>query len=370
MFGNTRRSTDTLRRRDLPGVFAGLAAALAAIGRASASPAGKNKMSANELDVEGTFPSLAGATAWLNSGPLDPAHLRGKVVLVEFWTYTCINWLRTLPYVRGWNEHYKDKGLVVIGVHTPELAFEHDIDNVRRAIAGLKIDFPVATDNGYAIWNAFDNQYWPAMYFIDAEGRIRHHQFGEGDYDTSERVIQQLLTEAGKGRFEGILGPVGQTGAESAADIPNLESGETYVGYARADGFASPGGARPDRRFAYAMAARPGLNQWSLSGEWTMGKQALTSDAPGGKIAYRFHARDLHLVMGPGKKGETIRFRVTLDGKPPGAAHGLDVDAEGNGIMTQQRMHQLIRQPGAIADRLFEIEFLNPGAQAFIFTFG
>jgi thiol-disulfide isomerase/thioredoxin len=323
-----------------------------------------------KLPVEGELPSLGGATGWLNSQPLTAAGLRGKVVLVEFWTYTCINWLRTLPYVRAWAEKYKDRGLVVIGVHSPEFEFEKNRDNVRWAAKDMRVDYPIAIDSDYAIWRAFKNQYWPALYFIDAQGRIRHHQFGEGDYEQSETIIQQLLAEAGNGGIGHELVAVDGRGAEAAADWGSLKSSENYVGYERTENFASPGGAVLDKRRVYAVPARLTLNQWALSGDWTTQRQATVLNKGNGRIAYRFHARDLHLVMGPATRGTSVRFRVLIDGHPPGAAHGIDVDDQGNGTVTEQRLYQLIRQPKPIADRQFEIEFLDPGVEAFAFTFG
>ena len=322
------------------------------------------------LFSEGTFPSLSGATEWLNSEPLTPDGLRGKVVLVDFWTYTCINWLRTSPYVRAWAEKYKDQGLVVIGVHTPEFSFEHELDNVRREITDLKVDYPVAVDNDYAVWNAFSNNYWPALYLIDANGHIRYHQFGEGSYEQSEMMIQQLLTEAGSTNVRQELVTVNPTGAEVAADWDNLRSGENYVGYDRTQGFASSEGAVLNTSTIYTAPARLSVNEWALSGDWTMGNEATGLNQPNGRIVYRFHARDLNLVMGPAAPGTSVRFRVLIDGQRPGAAHGSDVDEEGNGTLTEQRMYQLIRQPGSIADRQFEIEFLDAGAAAYSFTFG
>jgi thiol-disulfide isomerase/thioredoxin len=320
--------------------------------------------------IEGDFPSLGGATGWLNSPPLTAASLRGKVVLVDFWTYTCINWLRTEPYVRAWAEKYKNQGLVVIGVHTPEFAFEHDADNVRRAVKDMRVDYPVAIDNDYAIWNAFKNEYWPALYVIDAQGHIRHHQFGEGGYEQSERMVQQLLAESGAGGIGRDLVTVDARGAEVAADWDDLKSQENYVGHERTEGFASPGGAVAGKPHVYAAPKRLPLNHWALMGEWTVERPQIALNKPNGRIVYRFHARDLHLVMGPAARGTSVRFRVTIDGNPPGAAHGVDVDDHGNGTVTEQRLYQLIRQSKPIADRQFEIEFLDPGVQAFAFTFG
>jgi thiol-disulfide isomerase/thioredoxin len=325
---------------------------------------------AAQLPVEGELPSLSGATGWLNSPPLTAAGLRGKVVLIDIWTYTCINWLRTLPYVRAWAEKYKPQGLVVIGVHSPEFAFEKNVDNVRRAAKDMKVDYPIAIDSDFAIWRALNNEYWPALYIVDAQGRIRHHQFGEGGYEQSERVIQQLLAEAGNSGIGHDLVSVDARGAEVAADWSNLKSPENYVGYGRAENFASPGGAVLDKPRVYAAPARLKLNGWALSGDWTIRKPSTVLNKPNGRIAYRFHARDLHLVMGPSAPGAAVRFRVLIDGKPPGAAHGVDVDDQGNGTVTEQRMYQLVRQPKPIADRQFEIEFLDSGVEAFAFTFG
>jgi thiol-disulfide isomerase/thioredoxin len=323
----------------------------------------------SRLPVEGELSSLGSATAWLNSPPLTAAGLRGKVVLVEFGTYTCINWLRTLPYARAWADKYRDQGLVVIQVHTPEFEFEKNLDHVRQAVKELRVDFPIAVDNDYAIWRAFNNRYWPALYFIDAKGKIRHHQFGEGEYPESERVIQRLLTEAGgRGRGSEVVSVEGQ-GIEAAADWTSLRTPETYLGHERTENFASPGGIA-DQRHVYALPKRLKLNQWALSGSWTVGRQATALHEAGGRLVYRFHARDLHLVMGPSVRGTSVRFRVLIDGHPPGAAHGLDVDEQGKGTVTEQRLYQLIRQPAPIADRQFEIEFLDPGLEVFVFTFG
>jgi len=297
-----------------------------------------------------------GATGWLNSQPLDAAALRGKVVLVDFWTYSCINWLRQLPYVRAWAEKYKDQGLVVIGVHTPEFDFEHDRERVRRAVKEMNITYPVALDNDYAVWRAFNNNAWPALYFIDAQGRMRHQHLGEGDYERSELLIQKLLAEAGSGGSAGGLVSVEGRGAEAPADWQSLRSPETYLGAERTENYVP-------------FAGRTGLrlNQWTRAGDWTVKRQAIALNKPNGRIVYRFHARDLHLVMGSAK---SVRFRVFLDGKAPGAAHGVDVDAEGNGMVTEHRMYQLVRQPMPIVDRVFEIEFLDPGLEAVAFTFG
>jgi len=322
------------------------------------------------LPVEGELPSLGGARGWLNSQPLTAAGLRGKVVLVDFWTYTCINWRRTFPYVRAWSEKYRDQGLVVIGVHSPEFEFEKDADNVRRESKDMRVDYPIAIDSDHAIWRAFNNEYWPALYFIDAQGRIRHHQFGEGDYEQAETIIQQLLAEAGTGRINQGLVSVDARGAEAAADLDSLRSAENYVGYAPTENFASPGGARLNEARLYAAPTRLSLNHWALSGDWTMGIQATVLNKAAGRIVYRFHARDLHLVMGSAARGTSVRFRVLVDGHPPGPAHGVDVDEQGNGTVTGPRMYQLIRQPEPIADRQFEIEFLDAGVEAYAFTFG
>ena len=319
--------------------------------------------------IEGELPSLSSATAWLNSEPLTPSRLRGKVVLVEFWTYTCINWLRTMPYVRAWAEKYRDRGLVVIGVHSPEFEFEKNLDNVRRMANALRVDFPIAVDSEHRIWRAFNNQYWPALYFVDAEGRIRHHQFGEGEYAESERVIQQLLAEAGRPVIGGAVVSVEGQGVEAAADWSSLRTPKNYLGYERTVNFASPGGIA-DGRHVYQLPGRLSLNHWALAGSWTVGKQATVLHQPNGRIVYRFHARDLHLVMGPATPGATVRFRVLIDGAPPGAAHGVDVDEQGYGNVTEQRLYQLIRQPGPVTERQVEIEFLDAGVELFAFTFG
>lgn len=321
-------------------------------------------------DANQKLPSFGGATEWFNTKPLTPADLRGKVVLVEFWTYTCINWRRTLPYVQAWAEKYKSQGLVVIGVHTPEFSFEKNADNVRRAIDDMKIGFPVAMDNNYAIWNGFDNQYWPALYFADAKGRVRHRQFGEGNYDDSEKFIQKLLVEAGAGNVNKDLSPVNASGVEAAADLSTLGSPENYLGYERTLDFMSPEGPVADRRHQYTVPSQLRLNEWALSGLWTMGRESDVVNEANGKLVYRFHARDVNLIMGAAKPGNPLRFRVLIDGKAPGNAHGIDTDQEGYGTVTEQRMYQLIRQPAPITDREFTIEFMDPGAEVFDFTFG
>jgi cytochrome c biogenesis protein CcdA/thiol-disulfide isomerase/thioredoxin len=330
--------------------------------------AGRATAERSDLADEGAMPSLDGAVTWLNSPPLSAEALKGKVVLVDFWTYSCINCLRSLPYVKAWADKYRADGLVVIGIHAPEFAFEKDVGNVRKAVQDLGIDYPVAVDNDYKIWRAFDNHYWPAHYFIDASGRIRHHHFGEGDYAGSERIIQQLLAEAHPGKtFGGTVVNSGQ-GAEAAAS-EDVESPETYVGYARAERFVSRPETARGRSTSY-QAQPASLNQWGLNGVWTVGAEQATLDKAGGSILYRFHARDLHLVLGPGAGGHPIRFRITIDGKAPGADHGADTDAAGNGVVDGQRLYQLVRLKDEIADHSFAIEFLDPGVEAFSFTFG
>jgi cytochrome c biogenesis protein CcdA/thiol-disulfide isomerase/thioredoxin len=325
---------------------------------------------AGNLPVEGEIPSFAGATLWLNSPPLTPESLRGKVVVVDFWTYSCINCLRALPYVESWYQKYKDHGLVVIGVHAPEFAFEKDPSNVRRAVADLKIIYPVALDNDYAIWQGFNNQYWPAHYFIDATGHIRAHHFGEGNYDESEQTIRTLLTEAGQsGLPPPGMDPRSAVGVQAPPDEAHDQSPETYVGYRRADNFASPGGFAQDQAHAYSVPAALKLNQWALGGSWNVDPEKAVLRASGGKIEFRFFARDLHLVLGPGG-GKPVHFRVTLDGAAPAANHGADTDSSGAGIIDGQRLYQLIRQSGDVSEHVFSIEFLDPGVQAYSFTFG
>lgn len=321
------------------------------------------------LPVEDILPAYTGATAWLNSPPLTAEALKGKVVLVDFWTYSCINCLRSIPYIRAWAEKYKDKGLVVIGVHTPEFAFERNDANVKRAITDLKIGYPVAIDNDYTIWQAFENQYWPAHYFIDVQGHVRYHHYGEGQYARSERVIQQLLKEAGRTDVGPDVVSVKNSGAEAAADEHDLRSEETYVGSSRAENFASPEGMTQNTPRVYSVGAL-NLNQWALSGNWNVGPEHADLEAKDGAIMYRFHARDLHLVLGPAPGRGPIRFRVTIDGKPPAEDDGTDVDARGEGVVDRQRLYQLVRQHGDISDHTFEVEFLDPGVQAYAFTFG
>ena len=321
------------------------------------------------LPIEGTMPELAGATGWLNTPPLTREALRGKVVVVDFWTYSCINCLRALPYIRAWAEKYKDHGLVVLGVHAPEFAFEKDPANVKKAVESLGVTYPVALDSNLAIWQAFNNQYWPAHYFIDAQGRIRAHHFGEGEYDKSERIIQTLLKEAGYKNVPGGIVDPDAKGALAAADGNDMESPETYVGYGRGQNFAS-NTPQPDKVASYTTPYPLGPNQWGLTGRWTIGEEKSVAAVPGTKITFFFHARDLHLVLGPAAGGKPVRFKVTLDGQPVGAAHGEDTDAAGNGTVTSQRLYQLIRQQGAITNHTFSIEFLDPGVEAYAFTFG
>ena len=313
--------------------------------------------------------ALGRATEWLNSPPLSATTLRGKVVLVQFGTYTCINWLRTLPYVRAWHQKYR-QGLVVIGVHTPEFAFEKKLENVRRAVQQMKLDFPIAMDNDYAIWRAFDNRYWPALYLIDARGQLRQHHFGEGEYERSEMAAQQLLAETGTRASDQGVVSVTATGFELPADWRSLRSPEIYLGHDRTANFSSPGGAALGRRRNYVAPTRLELNRWALTGEWTVANQATALNRAGGRIVCRFHARDVHMVMGPPRQESAIRFRVSMDGQPPGPAGGLDVDDSGSGTVREQRLYQLIRQSGPIVDRTFEIEFLDAGVEGFAFTFG
>jgi len=321
------------------------------------------------LSVEGELPSLDGATLWLNSPPLTAQSLRGKVVLVDFWTYSCINCIRALPYVRGWASKYKDHGLVVIGVHAPEFAFEKDPRNVTNAVKGLGVDYPVALDNDYAIWKGFSNEYWPAHYFVDTQGHIRHHHFGEGDYKQSEDVIRQLLSEAGQKNLPGGYVEPNAQGAEAAGSGDAKGSPETYVGYTRAENFAG-GQMAHDNSLTYHAPRTLMTNQWALDGRWSVGGENARLDSPDGRIIYRFRGRDLHLVLGPGRDGKPVRFRVLLDGKAPGTDHGADIDADGNGTVTEQRLYQLVRQASGNGERSFEITFLDPGVLAYAFTFG
>ncbi|MCQ9156395.1 thioredoxin family protein [Acidomonas methanolica] len=353
-------SLSPLRFRLLPAFLALAALVLPAASRAQPL-----------LAREGSLPALDGATGWLNTPPLTRAALRGKVVLVDFWTYSCINCLRELPTVEAWSEKYKPFGLVVIGVHAPEFAFEKKLDNIKAAISRYHVTFPVAVDNDMAIWNGFDNQYWPAAYLADAKGVISYHHFGEGQYDRTERAIQTLLREAGATGVPDTLVAADGTGAQAEGDFADMLSPETYIGYARARHFASTGGMVQDSANEYVTdAAQLGLNGWGLTGLWTVGADDAVLDRPGGAILFLFHARDLHLVLGPGPDGKPVRFRVTIDGRPPGMQHGVDTDAAGNGMVTGQRLYQLVRQSGPVTDHLFRIDFLDPGVQAFSFTFG
>jgi cytochrome c biogenesis protein CcdA/thiol-disulfide isomerase/thioredoxin len=325
---------------------------------------------AGTLPVEGQLPSLEGAVQWLNSAPLDAQALKGKVVLVDFWTYSCINCLRTLPYVKAWAEKYRDQGLIVIGVHAPEFAFERDVGNVTKAMKELGINYPVAIDNDYKIWRAFNNEYWPAHYFADGQGRIRYHHFGEGDYAESERVIQQLLREAGAKTVADGLINADAKGVQQAPDMNQVLSPETYVGYQRAEHFVPDTSLVPDKVAAYTPPTNLALNDWSLGGQWNVGAERATASASASSIVYRFHARDLHLVLGPGGDGKPVRFKVLIDGQAPADAHGVDVAPDGSGRVTEQRLYQLVRQTDGVKDRTFSIEFLDPGVSAYAFTFG
>uniref|UniRef100_UPI001981AF84 thioredoxin family protein n=1 Tax=Burkholderia sp. Ac-20379 TaxID=2703900 RepID=UPI001981AF84 len=347
-------------------------AGLLAPAHADRTPSASHAAEPLRLPDEGELPALDGATAWLDSPPLTRDALRGKVVVVNFWTYSCINCLRTLPYLKQWDAHYRKDGLAVIGVHTPEFGFERDAGNVQRALKDLGIRYPVATDNAYRVWQAFDNQYWPAFYIADANGRIRYHHFGEGGYDEADRVIRQLLADSGRtmpAAPDANRAAPG-SGALAPADTGDIGSGETYVGYRQAQGFASPEPVRPDRDARYSAPAQPALNTWGFDGAWRVGAEAAVAAAPGARIVYRFHARDLHLVLAPGADGKPVRIRVSIDGAPPGDAHGADLHADGSGVVDAARLYQLVRQRGPVRDRTFAIEFLEPGAQAFSFTFG
>ena len=322
------------------------------------------------LPVEGSLPSLGGAVAWLNSPPLTTKELKGKEVLIDFWTYSCINCLRSIPYIEAWAEKYKEDGLVVIGVHTPEFAFEKDRANVAHAVSELKITYAMAVDSNFVIWKPFNNQYWPAHYLIDRQGEIRHHHFGEGEYDESERVVRQLLKEGNtRLRVTGLV-EVNGVGAQAAADIEDVRSPETYIGYERRQNFVSPEVLKKDSSALYTSPGRPDVNQWALAGKWNVADERAVLVATPGKIVFRFHARDLDLVLGPAKGDKPVRFRVLLDGAEPADDRGTDVDAQGNGTVKEYRLYQLIRQKGKIEDRTFQIEFLDPGVRAFAFTFG
>jgi thiol-disulfide isomerase/thioredoxin len=323
-----------------------------------------------KLRAETHLPGFDGATGWLNSGPLTREGLLGKVVLVDFWTYTCINWLRTLGYVRGWHEKYRDQGLVVVGVHTPEFPFERDAENVRWAAKYQRVEYPIALDPNYSVWRAFANNYWPAVYIADAEGRIRHMHFGEGGYEECEMVIQMLLRETGREDVAHDLVSVADEGFEAQADWRNLGSPETYLGCEQAQNFVSTGGAGLDEPQDFGVPEELKRNQWALSGNWTLRPGASVLNEADGRLVFRFHARDVNLVMGPREEGSSIPFRVTVDGESPDEARGLDVDADGNGTLDRPRLHQLIREPGSITDRTVEISFLALGAEAYCFTFG
>jgi len=347
--------------------FLGAAAYSLAAARLGTMGAAIQQMACAALVNEGTLPSLKGATEWINSPPLTPEGLRGKVVLVDFWTYTCVNWTRTLPYVRAWAEKYRDQGLVVIGAHTPEFPFEKDIDNVRWAAKVMNVNYPIAVDSDYGIWHAFDNNYWPAVYVADVNGTIRFRHYGEGNYDGTERAIQRLLDQAGK-KTDGQLVQVSPRGLEVAADYGTLKSPENYLGYRQGEGFASD--VVEDAPTKYAVPAQLGLNRWALNGNWTIKEGPVVLNEPNGSIVYRFHGRDVNLIMSPPAKGQAVRFTVKVDGNPPGASHGEDTDAQGNGTVTRQRCYQLVRLRDRVTDRTFEIQFADAGVEAYDFTFG
>jgi cytochrome c biogenesis protein CcdA/thiol-disulfide isomerase/thioredoxin len=347
----------------------GLAQRLGLGGQAGETNTRTNAMGDLILPVEGQLPALDGLGPWFNSKPLTREQLKGKVVVIDFWTYSCINCLRSLPYIKAWDEKYRKDGLVIIGVHAPEFAFEREPANVAKAIQDLGVRYPVALDNQYKLWGALENHYWPAHYFVDAQGRVRYHHFGEGDYAGSERVIRQLLAEAGHAPKDMAMAKADGTGAEAAAAMADVQSGETYIGYARGANFVSPGGFARDQVKSYA-AAPLSLNDWTLEGPWADGRQSAVATASGTKINFRFHARDLHLVLGPARGGKPVRYRVTIDGQAPGADAGVDIAANGSGIVKEQRLYQLVRQKGAVRDRTFTIEFIDPGVEAFSFTFG
>jgi thiol-disulfide isomerase/thioredoxin len=367
-FGVDTRVLSKLSSAQTASLESGLARRLGAGQQMNETAAPTNKMGELVLPVEGELPPLDGLGPWFNSPPLTRDQLKGKVVIIDFWTYSCINCLRSIPYLKAWDDRYRKDRLVIIGVHAPEFAFEREPANVAHAVKDLGIRYPVALDNGYVLWRALQNNYWPAHYFVDAQGRIRYHHFGEGDYDLSERVIRQLLAEAGHAPAGQPMRPIVGSGTEAAAAINEIGSPETYIGYARAERFASPGGLLQDQPKTYAPAPLE-LNQWSLEGSWLDSRQSARSLTPRAEIGFRFHARDLHLVLGSGT-GKPIRFRVTLDGQPPAADAGMDAAADGSGMVTGQRLYQLIRQKGPVLDRTFTIQFLDPGVDAFSFTFG
>jgi thiol-disulfide isomerase/thioredoxin len=354
-----------------------LGAGAAFLNMPTAGAAGRGKTSSDAVSEEyrsglpflGALPALDGATTWLNSPPLITKQLRGKIVLIDFWTYSCINCIRTLPHVRAWAEKYGNQGLVVIGVHTPEFGFEKDTSNISKAVERFTIDYPIAVDSERRIWNTFRNNAWPVFYIADAQGQVRARLVGEGNYEKAEKVIQSLLAEAGKRDAMGALATPQASGEQAAPDIAHLRSGETYVGYEQASNFVSRSGLKRDAAYDYAIST-PGLNQWSLAGNWTVGAERANLNRAGGSIVYRFNARDLHLVLGPGADGKPVRFQVKIDGRPPGRDRGSDTDTEGNGIITETRLYQLVRQSGAVTERTFEIRFLDPGVGAFAFTFG
>jgi thiol-disulfide isomerase/thioredoxin/uncharacterized membrane protein len=368
-FGVDTRVLSKLSSAQTTGIETSLAQKLGVTQSMRETEAKQNAMGQLVLPVEGTLPPLEklGIGPWFNSKPLTSADLKGHVVVIDFWTYSCINCLRSIPYVKAWAERYRKDGLIVIGVHAPEFAFEHDPANVARAVSDLGISYPVVMDNDWRLWRALQNNYWPAHYFIDAEGRIRYHHFGEGEYAMSERVIRQLLAEAGHAPA-GQMSAAQASGTEAAADLNDVRSPETYIGYYRADRFVSPGGLLHDKPKTYSAAPLQ-LNDWSLEGPWIDARQSARSLAAGAKVSFRFHARDLHLVLGSAS-GKPVRFRVTLDGRAPGGDAGVDTNAGGTGLVTGQRLYQLIRQKGAVEDRTFTIEFLDPGVEAFSFTFG
>jgi thiol-disulfide isomerase/thioredoxin len=369
---NQMHAASRLMKTRMPNMaMAAVLGAMAAV--LCGTAAGTHRIAAQDApSIVGSFPlrGLSGATGWINSPPLTVKQLKGKVVLVDFWDYSCINCIRSIPYVRAWADKYRDSGLVVIGVHTPEFDFEKQMPNVQKAVQKFGITYPVALDSNNAVWDAFHNQYWPAHYFIDATGKVRFEHFGEGDYDQSEKWIQQLLKEANAKAMPASVLSVHGEGTLAAADMSDVRSPETYIGYARAEHFASPAGIKHDAEKVYSEPNHPGLNEWGLAGTWIDRQQVAVLKSAGGKIVFHFHARDLHLVLGPSADGQPVAFRVTIDGQAPEANHGVDTDAQGNGVVTGYRLYQLVRQSGAVTDHIFAIEFQEPGVQAFSFTFG